>query len=189
MTVTTQRLDEAWRSPLVSHFLSLPPRDRSLRFGIAIAPSLIASYVERINFARDAVFGVHDDNFILVGVAHVAFEGPRAELGLSVLPEHRRRGIARALFERALAHARNRRVPRFCLDFLAANAPILRMAQKFGMKIVSRGIEAYAQLEVPEPTAASVAEEWVADTVGRCDHGWKALIAKWTRRPPTRSSP
>ncbi|HXX86293.1 MAG TPA: GNAT family N-acetyltransferase [Casimicrobiaceae bacterium] len=188
-SIAVQRLDEGWRVPLVSHFLSLPPGDRSLRFGIALAPSFIASYVERINFARDTVFGVHDDNLALVGVAHVAIEGHSAELGLSVLPEHRRRGVGRALFERAVAHARNRRVLRFCVDFLSANAPILRMVQKFGMKIVSLGIEAHAELELPEPSAASVAEERVADTLARCDRAWKALIARWARRRVTGGNP
>ena len=50
-------------------------RDRYLRFRHAVrGHSLIASYVDRIDFDHDAVFGAHDDQLALVGAAHIAFE-------------------------------------------------------------------------------------------------------------------
>src|SRR5258708_37797677 len=86
MTFAIQRLNEGVRASLVAHFLALPMRDRSLRFGAALAPTVIAKYVDGIDFDRDAVLGLHDDRLALVGVAHVAFVDDLAEVGLSVLP-------------------------------------------------------------------------------------------------------
>ena len=65
------RLSESARATLARHFLALPVQDRSLRFGMALGPAVIASYVDQINLERDAVLGVHDERNALVGVAHV----------------------------------------------------------------------------------------------------------------------
>jgi GNAT superfamily N-acetyltransferase/uncharacterized protein YjiS (DUF1127 family) len=123
-------------------------RDRRLRFGTSLAPTAIAAYVDRIDFDHDAVLGIHDDRRVLVGVAHLAFEDDCAELALSVLPAHRGRGIGSALFKRAMAHARKRCIPRLLMHFLSENAPIARIAQRFGMDIVAVGGNADAHLKL-----------------------------------------
>lgn len=166
---------------LVAHFLSLPPRDRCLRFGTGLAPRVIASYVERIDFRRDAVFGVQDDSLALVGVAHVAFDGQSAELGLSVLPGHRHRGVAEALFKRAAARARNRGIPEVFMQFLSSNVAMRHVAQRFGMDIVSRGVEVYARLELLPASIASFAAEIVAESMAMLDRTLKGLAAGWRK--------
>ena len=146
MIPTVQRLDEGDRNAVKEHFFALPPHDRSLRFGIALAPAVIAAYVERIDLVRDAIFGIRDDRHVLAGVAHVAVEDQVAELGLSVLPRHRRRGFGSALFRRAAAYARSRFVPKLLMQFLWTNVPILRIARKFGMNVVAQSSSAVADL-------------------------------------------
>jgi GNAT superfamily N-acetyltransferase len=179
MTIAIHRLDPDWRPMLVAHFLSLPPMDRCLRFGTGLAPRVIAGYVEHINFNRDAVFGVHDESLALVGVAHVAFDGERAELGLSVLPEHRHHGIGDALLKRAVAHARNRGAPEVFMQFVSSNVPMRLIAQRFGMDIVSRGVETYARLELLPASTVSVAAEMATDAFTLVDRTLKALVAGW----------
>lgn len=160
MSFAVQRLGEreGARAALVAHFLALPARDRNLRFGVSLAPTVIASYADRIDFLRDAVFGVHDDWRVLIGVAHMAIEGDRAELGLSVLPAHRGRGVGSALFRFAVAHARDHRVPRLFMHCLAGNAPVIRIAEKFGMEIVIDARGAVAHIRLQSSSQASVAD-------------------------------
>ena len=148
MKFAVSRLSESARPTLARHFLALPMRDRGLRFGVALAPTVIAAYVDQIDLDRDAVLGVHDSRNLLVGVAHVAVENEQAELALSVLPMYRRRGIGSALFKRALGHARGRGLTKFFMHFLSGNAPIMRIAQKFGMDIVAEGRNADAHLNL-----------------------------------------
>jgi GNAT superfamily N-acetyltransferase len=158
MAFTVQRLNEGQRATLLKHFLALPPKDRSTRFGAPVAPAGIAAYVSGINLDRDAVIGVQDEARSLVAVAHVAVEDNAAEVALSVLPEHRRRGIASALFGMALAHARASRVPMLVMCFLIANTPVLRIARKFGMRVAATSGEASARLDlrqIPPITTAS----------------------------------
>jgi GNAT superfamily N-acetyltransferase len=144
-----QRLNERQRAALLIHFLALPVKDRSMRFGTALAPSALAGYVDRIDFCHGAVFGVQDDGSMLVGVAHVAFEDDIAEVGLSVLPNHRRRGFGTALFARAVAHARNSCISRLIMHFLWSNAPIMRIARRFRMNVVASAGDATAKLDLP----------------------------------------
>jgi GNAT superfamily N-acetyltransferase len=181
MTIAIQRLSERARAPIVAHFLALPAEDRRLRFGSPRSPESIAGYVDEIDFDRDAVFGVHDDRLALVGVAHVAVGDDLAELGLSVLPAHRGRGVGGALFDRAATHARNRLIPRLFMHCLQENAPIMRIARRFGMEIVTDIGDADAHLELPPASAASITGEFVTERFALYDHALKAHSAAWAR--------
>jgi len=154
MPFALRRLDAGARASLVAHYLALSPADRYLRFCTAATPQIVAAYVDRIDFDRDAVFGSDrapgDDacSRAPAGVAHVAFENDLAEFGVSVLPAHREQGLGAALFERAVGHARSRGMRRLWMQYLAHNAPIMRMARKFGMAIVASGSHVYARLDL-----------------------------------------
>jgi GNAT superfamily N-acetyltransferase len=148
-THTVERLSDDTRASLVAHFLALPLKDRSLRFGMTLAPTLIAAYVDGIDFERDLVFGVRDDRFAPVGVGHMAIEGDLAELALSVLPANRRRGIGSELFRRAVSEARARCIPGVCMHCLSGNTPVMRIAHRFGMDLISSDGDAAAYLKLP----------------------------------------
>ena len=155
-----RRLNEAARATLMTHFLTLPVRDRCLRFGTSLAPQVIAAYVDGMDFTRDAVFGLHDDRLVLVGLAHLACKDDLAEVGLSVLPAHRGRGVGSALFRRAVAHARFRCIPRVIMQFLSSNVPIMRIARRFGMPVVTAAGESSAHLELPLASLAGCGPRW-----------------------------
>ena len=50
------------------------------------------------------------------------------------------------------------------MHFLSENAPIMRIARRFGMHIVARGVEADAHLKLPPASPASIAGELMTDT-------------------------
>jgi prepilin-type processing-associated H-X9-DG protein len=185
MTIAVRHLNERTRSALAAHFLGLSLKDRCLRFGTALAPTVIAAYVDGIDFERDAVFGVHDDRRALIGAAHVAFVDGSAELGLSVAAAHRRRGVGGALFKRAVTHARNRHMPRLSMNCLSGNAPIMRIATKFGMDIVAGQGDAGAHLELPPASPGSIAGEFTMDAFATCDRAFRALLG--ARKHPFRA--
>ena len=153
-----ERMHAEARAPLLAHFLALSATDRRLRFGRPIAESVITSYVDGIDFARDTVLGVRDDQSQVIGVAHMAFDGDSAEVGLSVLPAYRKRGIASALFGSAVARARCY-VRGITMLFPAINAPILRIAKRFGMAVRFSSGDAEARLDVRSIPAVPVTNE------------------------------
>ena len=159
-TFAIRRLNEAARATLMTHFLTLPERDRCLRFGMLPAPQVIAAYVDGMDFTHDAVFGLQDDRLVLVGLAHLACKDDLAEVGLSVLPAHRGRGVGSALFRRAVAHARFRCIPRVIMQFLSSNVPIVRIARRFGMSTVTAAGESSACLELSLASLAGCGSRW-----------------------------
>ncbi len=176
---SAQRLSDNARAALQAHFLALRTEDLRLRFGTPLAPESIAAYVERIDFDRDAVFGIHDDALVLIGAAHVAFGDDAAELGISVLPGHRRRGVGSSLFQRAAEHVRNRFVSTLFMHCLAENATMMRIARRAGMDVVVEMGEADARLELPPASPASIAGEFVANRLSLYDYALKANVASW----------
>ena len=181
MSISVQRLNESARAKLVEHFLKFDPNDTRLRFGSLLPPDTIAAYVGGIDFAADAVFGVYGNELDIVGVAHVAFGTDAAELGVSVLPEHRDKGVGSALFARAVEHARNRFVTRIYMHCLAENAAMMHIAQTAGMTICVNQGEADAFVDVPRGDAASIAGEFVDQRLALVDYALKSQAAALKR--------
>jgi len=171
-------LGAADRDALHRHFAQLPPDDLRLRFGRIPGGDWLRLYVDGIDFNRDAVLGVRDGGEV-VGMAHVALFQGAAELGISVVPSHRRRGIARALFDRGALHARNRGVVELFMHCLAENVAMRRIAHDAGMRTLLEGGEADAWIELPPATPFTFGRELAEHQRAIVD---AALTLPW-RRP------
>lgn len=193
--VRVKELSERDRRHLLMHFLALGENDRYLRFGSVLSDELITRYVQKISFARDAVFGVYDGNFKLVGAGHLAF-APRdaipatssvtakeriAEFGVSVLPSARGIGVGSKLFERAAIHCRNADVDTLYMQCLASNQAMIHIAKKAGMEIHHLHGEADACLKLRPANPASVMREAVEEQVASFDYAFKANVRAATK--------
>jgi GNAT superfamily N-acetyltransferase len=174
MQIVTRELGRQERPKLAVHLLALDAEDRRLRFGLPVSDATIREYVERIDFGRDAVFGVFDDELNLAGAAHLARAEEHAELGVSVLPAHRGRGIGGALLERAHTHARNWGIGTLFMHCLTENAAMMHLARKQGMRIAAASGEADAHLALPPASPASIAQAMLAERVGLFDYALKS---------------
>src|SRR2546421_5709868 len=172
------RLD---RAALERHFLSLDREDRRLRFGISLSDAAVRAYVGRIDFDRDAAFGVLDDDLNLAGAAHVARAERHAELGVSVLQAHRGRGIGAELLARTHLRARNWGVRSLFMHCLSENGAMMHLARKQGMKIVAESGEADAWLALPLADASSHFGEVFAQRVALFDLALKTQLANARR--------
>lgn len=153
--IVVKELEEQDRWRLRPHFRALESRDRHLRFGLVLDEDALGRYVDQIDFNSEAVFAVVSDAGELLASAHIAQVGAGAELGLSVLPAHRRRGMGSALFGRAISWARDRGIRTVYMHCLRENGAILRLARTHGMALSSEGPESRAVLRLPKyPVAA-----------------------------------
>ena len=199
--VRVKELSERDRRRLLMHFLDLDENDRLLRFGTPLPDELITKYVQRLDFSRDAVFGVYDSKFKLVGVGHLAFplrealpavtaataKERVAEFGVSVSDSARGMGVGSKLFERAAIHCRNADVDTLYMHCLASNQTMIHIAHKAGMEIFRDQGEADAYLKILPPSPASVLQEAVQEQVASFDYAIKAnarAANKWLENLP-----
>ena len=147
--MTIRRLTRANRRGLVTHFLALDTDDRRLRFGNPINDDAVRAHVDNLDFERDGVFAQNDSRRRIVGAAHAAVAGGTAEIGLSVLPRVRGRGLGTNLFKHAAKFACERGVQRINMHYLSENRAMQHIAVKAGMRIESHGGVSDAYLAVP----------------------------------------
>jgi len=124
----------------------------------------VHGYVDGLDFSRDTVLGVRETTPLgtrLLGVTHVASYRGAVELGLSVLPEARRQGIASAMFDRAALPARNRGVVELFMHCLAENRAMRTIAARAGMRVVMEDGEVDAWIELPVATPFSLGREFI----------------------------
>jgi len=128
-----------------------------------------------------AVFGVFDEELELIGVAHLAHLQEQAQLGVSVLREHRHRGIGAALLERAVMRARNWGLHTLYMHCLRENTTMMELSCKLGMRIVTEHHEADAWLALAPADGSSHFGEVFAQRVALFDYALKSQIASARR--------
>lgn len=202
-TVLVKELHERDRRRMLKHFLALEKSDRLLRFGSQLPDELVAAYVNKIDFARDVVYGVYNRVFQLVAVGHLAFAPKEtspaktavttkdrvAEFGVSVARATRGSGVGTKMFERAAIHCRNNDVDTLYMHCLSSNQTMMHIAKKAGMEIQRDYGEADAYLKLPPPNPASVLQEAVQEQFATLDYTLKAntrAAVKWFDRLPGR---
>jgi GNAT superfamily N-acetyltransferase len=171
--ILVRELSRPDRATLEPHFLALGAEDRRLRFGVPLNDDAVRAYIARIDYERDALFGVSDEGLHLIGAAHVARADGHAELGVSVLPGQRGRGIGAALLARAHLRARNWGVRALFMHCLIENAAMMHLARKQEMDIVSEAGEADAWLRLSPADASSHFGEVFAQRVALFDYALK----------------
>jgi RimJ/RimL family protein N-acetyltransferase len=164
------------RERLLTHFLALDEDDRLLRFGQIVPDHVIENYVRSIDFTRDTVFGVFDNQLQLVGhLAYLPVEGDKrtAEFGVSVLESVRGQGIGSKLFERAAIRSRNTHVTMLYMHCLSRNSTMMHIAKKAGMKIEYSYGEADAYLTLPPADQSSIIAEMLQEQAAVFDYALK----------------
>jgi GNAT superfamily N-acetyltransferase len=165
------------RPTIEEHFLALASADRRLRFGGSLNDDAVRAYVASIDFDRDAVFGVLDENLQIIAAAHLARDAHHAEIGVSVLQEYREQGIGDSLLQRGHKHARNWGVRKLFMHCLAENGSMMHMARKNGMDITTAGREADAYLKLPPPNTMSYMSEAFEQRIALTDYALKSHFA------------
>ncbi|GAB4203462.1 MAG: hypothetical protein Fur0019_02810 [Tibeticola sp.] len=164
--VSVHRLRPGDREAVRAHLRALDAQDRYLRFGYPASDAHIDRYVNALDFRRDELYAVTGAYCRLVAVAHLAYlvdatRGLCVEFGVSVVRNHRGRGLGSCLFRKAALHARNEGARFMMIHALSENAAMLQIARRAGAQLVREGGESEAWLELPAATlATTLADRW-----------------------------
>ena len=175
-------LGEQHRADLMQHLLHLNSHDRYLRFGYAANDEHIKTYVERIAFERDNLYGIFNANLHLIAAAHLARmddQHESAEFGVSVSKNARSQGLGNRLFERAATHARNEGIRKLFIHALSENAPMIKIAKKFGATIERDGSETEAYLVLETPTIDSRLQELISEQFAQANYSLKEDVKRF----------
>lgn len=176
MEYLTRQLRRHERDEFTQHLLMLDAEDRRLRFSSPRSDDAIRDYVDRIDLSRDAIIVVDDADLVVIGAAHLARGPGYVEVGVSVLPGYRGRGVGNALLGRAKLHARNWGEHEIFTHCAADNRAMAELAKRHGLRgVVDRG-EADAYAEVPAPDASSFTIEMMAERAAALDHALKEQL-------------
>ncbi len=178
MSPPVLQLTPTHKPAIARHFLALDKDDLRLRFGQIMKPESLEKYVTNLDFMRDAVFGVLDNRLELAAIAHLAPTGKgMAELGISVLPSERGKGLGKALFKRTTDHCRNFLVKTLFMHCLSENGAMMHIARSNSMRVVNDMGEADAYLSLAPSDARSLSDEMMQTPLALIDFALKAQLA------------
>jgi len=177
-------LGESHRGQVMAHLLELNEEDRYLRFGYMAHDEQIVAYVKTIDFKRDVMSGVFNEDRELVALSHLAL--PRvmlddetwappaaqtldacAEWGGSVLASWRGRGLGKRLFRHSCVIARNANVHRLLIQALTENASMIHIVKSHGATLERMGTETQATVVLPHKDFMSQWAQWVSSCYGK----------------------
>lgn len=138
-------------------------------------------------FARDLMRGyVWEEDGQPVGVVNVVRQGSSGkwEIGnVAVLPEYRRRGIARALVEAALALARDHGATHVLLEVVEGNLPASALYESLGFTPYTRSLDmVYAPEAGPPPPEVLLPRGYTLAPLDPFD--WRTRLALAERITP-----
>jgi GNAT superfamily N-acetyltransferase len=165
------------RFALEAHFAALGTEDLCNRFCYPVKPEAMAKYLDQWSAAGIPSYGIFNPDRALIAVGQLAQSEKELEVGLSVLPTYRRKGLALALLYRSASYARARGLKALIIHCLTDNIPMLSLARRIGMTIEISNGEADGHLTLRAATAIDfwrqIADDQeslaksIADSVGK----------------------
>jgi RimJ/RimL family protein N-acetyltransferase len=184
------------RFALETHFAALGTEDLCNRFGHSIKPEAVTKYLDQWSAAGIPSYGIFDPDGRLIAVSQLAQSADELEVGLSVLPTYRRKGLALALLYGCARYARTRGLKSLIIHCLTDNMPMLSLARRIGMTIEISNGETAGHLTLRAATAidfwSQIADDQESLAKSMADFVVKSwqLAAKTALRnvPPTKDS-
>lgn len=164
-----RRLWPVERGLLTAHLCRLGSEDRFLRFHGHMTDTAIEAYVGSLDWFSGVVIGYLADGEVRA-VVHLSWTSGllvrSGEIGLSVEPAYRRRGVGTALLRRAMTVARNRLVSDVRIFCLPENAAMRRVAEHLGLRPKVESDKAESAAHLGWPDQLSLFDEMVSEAAG-----------------------
>lgn len=131
-----KRLNNSHREKVSSHFKRLDVESLRSRFCSFMNESAIELYVSRIDFNKNGIFGIFNDDLDIIGVGEcVIDESNKAEVAFCVEITYQNQGLGGKLLERIVRFAKAREKTHLEMLCLRSNQKSQYLAKKFGLKV------------------------------------------------------
>lgn len=180
------------KKSILTHFTSdIVGEDRRLRFGYSAQDASVKKYIDNSWNELWTELGPKDENTVnhqwfvvtdkesvqdfiepkIVATCHVAIDkNKRAELGFTVSPAYKGKGLGQALFDRGIDWARSRGVEVVYMQCLSENATMQHIAKKRGMSVITLAPgEKEASVTLTQPKILAAQKDVITDGLAVCD--------------------
>lgn len=146
-------IERITKEELYEHLCLMDEEGRRWRFGYAASNDAIKIYTDGIP-DDDYIYGIRASitSDIIVAAMHLAFDANHksAEMGISTLPESRRKGYAERLMRFSVDILRNRGISKLYSVCLPDNQPLLKLLQKLNItSIYKNDGDKEARISIP----------------------------------------
>ena len=143
------------RALIMSHLSGLSPDDLHLRFGVRSAEAAMGNLEQK---AQEGHFGVFDPTgktMVGLGVYTYLVDGdvPAVDVGLSVLPAYRKKGVAKGAMHWAMCRARNRGMVRLSVEYKTVNTAVRDLLLSLGQPVAKDTLDGTQLAEITLPAA------------------------------------
>ena len=176
-------IERITKAQLLEHLTLLDNEGRAWRFGYAASDSAIQMYVDGIADV-DLILGIRADIYseVFAATIHLSFdiEKHSAEMGLSTLIDHRRKGFAERLMHYAIDVLRNRNIRELYSVCLPDNQPLLKLLRKLNItSVVSNDGDKEARVNLPIAGLDSLVHEMQNRQLVVIDRTMKPWASIW----------
>lgn len=160
---------------LIDHFLvDIKGNDRYLRFGYQASNDNVIDYLAGAfkDFGTTNMWFIVENEGRVVGSVHVTISDFNvAEMGFTVSPDYRGRGLGQDLFQRAATWAMMKGAKTLYTQCLSENQVMQHIAKKNGMTVVTIGYgEKEATINASKGTIQSYFDDRFFDGLAFVDH-------------------
>jgi hypothetical protein len=156
-------IERITKAELLNHLTQLDVEASRWRFGCSVSPESMAIYVNGIS-DDDIILGIKPSivSDTIAAAIHLSFnkEDNSAEMGISTLNTHRRRGYAERLLRYSVDILRNRNISHLYSVCLPDNVPLMKMLQKLNITAVyNNDVDREARIVIPMAGIDSIMHE------------------------------
>lgn len=146
-------IERITKEELRDHLALLDEEGRRWRFGYAVSNEALKVYTNNIP-DEDMIYGIRASvtSSTIVAAMHLAFDKNQktAEMGISTLPESRRKGYAERLMRYSVDILRNRGINQLYSVCLPDNQPLLKLLKKLNItSVYSNEGDKEARINIP----------------------------------------
>lgn len=183
MAYIIKRLEDKHRDKCLEHFLRLDPDSVYLRFCSPLRDDALKNYVSRLNFERDGIFGIFDDELNIIGIGECAISEDKdfAEVGFSVEKTYQGNGLGNKLMKRIVRFAKAMNKHHLEMVCLRTNSISIHLAKKHGLHIQNDySGESFATIDMEniDPSIENLSEK-VDDTIAYYALQQKENLHNW----------
>lgn len=146
----------------IEHLYCLDENSRRMRFGYPANNYAIDNYVHSIS-STDIIIGIRSNSGQVMSCMHLSInrKDNLAEMGISTLADHRRKGLAESLIQYAITLLRNRNINQLYTVCLKENKALISLISKIGAVSVTQDSDSKtAIINLPSAGIDSMIDEF-----------------------------